>query len=221
MYLRLNLHRRISFAIPFIAVYCKSIFAQSKAQILTSLFCNRAEKPYVPGVWRYFVYFLTCECKTDQPGVKKEFTIFQERKSPIKVSATHSYPVIGLVERNHRREDDIEHSCGDKIALFWLENSESIRLKFGFRDYFPKIHLVLFFNYRDENALFHVPCARNYCPGVHFVGCWQVAGNVLSALKPGCTSDFFGDFFGCDVAFCTTHFAARGATESANVILHV
>lgn len=153
--------------------------------------------------------------------MKKEFSIFQEGKSPIIVSTTHADAMIGFVERNDRCEDDIEHSRSDKITVFRLRNSELIRLKFGFSVNFLKVHLMFFFNYRDENALFHAPCARNHRPRVHFFGCRQVARDVLSALKPGRMNDFFGDFFGCDVAFCTTHFAARGATESANVILHV
>ena len=40
------------------------------------------------------MYSLASECETDQLGVKKEIAIFEERKSPIKVSAAHSDPVI-------------------------------------------------------------------------------------------------------------------------------
>jgi hypothetical protein len=70
-------------------------------------FADSVEKPYVPRVWYNFFYFLAIECDTNQFGMKEVFSALQERKCPVKVTATHTDAVTGVIECDDRSDNDV------------------------------------------------------------------------------------------------------------------
>ena len=88
---------------------------------------DRAKKPYIPRIWGYFLYLLAGECQSDHLGMKPGLPLFEECESPVKVAATHADTVILLIERDDRRDHDVEHARRDDYVRYEQEARDARR----------------------------------------------------------------------------------------------
>ena len=130
--------------------------------------------------------------------------MFQERKGCIEVTAAHSYSMVSIVESNNRRDHNIEHSGSRKFAVTWLQKAKFVTHEIGFGPNFAKLHSTIFFDDGRENALFSMPRARNYFPGVHLSAGREIARDVVCTSEKRCSDDLVGDQSRSNLTFVVT-----------------
>jgi len=177
---------------------------------------DNAENPYIPRVCGNFLHFLASEREADQFRVKLMIAMLQKRKRAIKIAAAHADTVSKNVKCDDRRENDIEPARRDRFATVWLQKSESIDQEIAFGGHFAELHVAIFFDDWRENALFHLPGARNYRPGIDLVPRRQITGDVHGTLKPMRTGGSFGDDLRCAFTYFGTQIRSRLATMGAS-----
>ncbi|MDH3611857.1 MAG: hypothetical protein OEU90_02345 [Gammaproteobacteria bacterium] len=120
--------------------------------------------------------------------------MIQEFKAAIEVTTTHSDSMPLVIERNHRRDDEITLSCSDIRSGNRFPEAENVLVKFGIGSEPPKYHIAVHAYDWRENALFCAPRALNDGSRVNFVVARQIADNSFAGHKLVRANHFLADF---------------------------
>ena len=132
-------------------------------------FGNNRIKRYIPRVWRNFLDFLTTKRNADQLWSKPLFSMTQMCKAAIVISASHADPVVSIVVRNRRRNDNVQTLRVEQQSANGFPDPEPVLHEFRFGFDFAEHHLRLTAQNRYEYALFCAPCAFDDCSGIDFI----------------------------------------------------
>ncbi len=115
---------------------CKSKrMAKSFSQfygIAAACFVNNTENPYIPRVWRNFIYSLTRKRQANELGMKQVLAVSKEGKRAIKIATTHANSIAVVVERNNGCYHQIQRPGRDNFAILRLEKTILIENELAF-----------------------------------------------------------------------------------------
>lgn len=180
-------------------------------------FVDKAKNPYIPRAWRNLFHSLAREGNADELGMKEVFSMLQKRKRTVEIAAAHAESIALVIERDDRRNDQVEFPRRDHFALPGFFQAVPVADELAPGGHLAKSHGEIFLNNGHENALFHSPCAADQRPGVHLFWHRQVTGNELAAAKPARPDDSVGDLSRCPVSFDGTESGARRARSTAQL----
>ena len=150
-------------------------------------------KPYIPRIWRYFLDFLTIECKPDELWPQPGMSASQECKRAIEVAAAHADTIACIIECDERCNYDIEVGRVDLQFRFRFQNSESVSAYRCFRLQYPERHLTATVDYWRRNALFCAPGALDDRVRIDLVPCRKIAGDRLTTQKVSAVEEAVGN----------------------------
>jgi hypothetical protein len=109
-----------------------AVKSQRDSVIASGFFVYYPENPYIPRVWRNFFHSLTRIRQSNELRMKQVLSVSEKRKRAIKVAATHAHAIAIIIERDNRRNHNIERpGCDDSTAL-WLGKAISIENELAF-----------------------------------------------------------------------------------------
>jgi hypothetical protein len=85
-------------------------------------------KSYIPSVWRYFLDFLALESDAHEFWSEPVFSMPQECKASIVETTTHAYSIEIAIERDSRRDNNLQSAWRYDFASNWFPDRHLVSL---------------------------------------------------------------------------------------------